>query len=272
MIPLPPIQDPLPEMEIALKTVIQAGEAILDIYKTNFNTDVKSDDSPITEADLKSNQIIRNLLGKSNIPILSEEDKDDKSRLAYSKLWVVDPLDGTSDFVNKTGEFTVMIGLVKDKMPILGIINWPVNNTIFIAQKGGGAFRFSNGSWESIRVSQVNRLENCKALGSRNHLSNEEKEFFNDLGIREFTSLGSSLKVGKISSGEAEIYFTSTNKIKEWDTCASYCIILEAGGNMTDIFGKPLFYNNENVNHENGILVTNGLVHDMIVKKYKKLD
>ena len=99
-------------------------------------------------------------------------------------------------------------------------------------------------------------------MGSRHHLSEKEKAFIEKLGISDFTSIGSSLKVGKISSGEAEAYITTTNKMKEWDSAAAYCIILEAGGKMTDMSGNDLTYNNKNVYHENGILATNGLVHD----------
>lgn len=96
--------------------------------------------------------------------------------------------------------------------------------------------------------------------------------FIKKLGIKDFTSIGSSLKVGKISSGEAEAYITTTNKMKEWDSAASYCLISEAGGKMTDMSGNDITYNNKIVNHQNGILVTNGLIHDKIVEEFKKLD
>jgi 3'(2'), 5'-bisphosphate nucleotidase len=95
--------------------------------------------------------------------------------------------------------------------------------------------------------------------------------FIKKLGIKDFTSIGSSLKVGKISSGEADAYITTTNKMKEWDSAASYCLVSEAGGKMTDMAGNDITYNNKIVNHQNGILVTNGLIHDKIVKEFKKL-
>ncbi|PIW35751.1 MAG: 3'(2'),5'-bisphosphate nucleotidase CysQ, partial [Nitrosopumilales archaeon CG15_BIG_FIL_POST_REV_8_21_14_020_33_23] len=183
-----------------------------------------------------------------------------------------DPLDGTSDFIDKTGEFTVMIALIKNKKPIIGVIGWPTEKTIFAAQKGCGAFKFSNGKWKEISVTKISDLSKCKVVGSRHHLSEKEKMFIKKLGIKEFTSIGSSLKVGKISSGEAEAYITTTNKMKEWDSAASYCLISEAGGKMTDMSGNDITYNNKIVNHENGILVTNGLIHDKIVKEFKKLD
>ena len=121
-------------------------------------------------------------------------------------------------------------------------------------------------------MTKISELSKCKAVGSRHHLSDKEKMFIEKLGIENFTSIGSSLKVGKISSGEAEAYITTTNKMKEWDSAASYCIISEAGGKMTDMLGNDLTYNNQIVNHQNGILVTNGLIHNKILEEFKKLE
>ena len=211
------------------------------------------------------------MLAKTGFYILSEEDKDNEKRLEEKKIWVIDPLDGTTDFVNRTGEFTVMIALVENKKPVLGIIYWPTEKTLFLAQKDFGAWKFSNNSWTKISVSAISELEKCRAVGSRHHLSENEKSLLKKLQISDFTSIGSSLKVGKISSGLADVYLTTTDKMKEWDTCASYCIISEAGGKMTDMQGNDMSYNNKIINHQNGILVTNGLVHDIIVKEFKKL-
>jgi 3'(2'), 5'-bisphosphate nucleotidase len=125
-----PIVDRFLELDIALQAVTEAGNAILDIYGRKYETSTKHDDSPITEADLKSNEIIKRILSKTNHQILSEEDTDDQSRLLQDVIWIVDPLDGTSDFIDQTGEFTVMIALVKNKKPILGVIGWPTEKTI----------------------------------------------------------------------------------------------------------------------------------------------
>ena len=266
-----PISDKIPELDIAIKAAIEAGNAILEIYQKDYKTSTKNDNSPITDADLKSNEVIKEILSQTKHWILSEEDKDDLDRLSQEIIWIVDPLDGTSDFIDKTGEFTVMISLIKNKKPILGVIGWPTENTLFVAQKGSGAFRFSNEKWEKISVTKISEVPKCRTVGSRHHLSDKEKSFIKKLGIEDFTSIGSSLKVGKISSGEAEAYITTTNKMKEWDSAASYCIISEAGGKMTDMLGNDITYNNKDVYHQNGILVTNGLVHSKIVEEFKKL-
>ena len=267
-----PISKKIPELDIAIKAAQEASSVILDIYQKDYNTFTKTDDSPVTDADLKSNKKINEILSDTKYSILSEEDVDDQSRLSKDMIWIVDPLDGTSDFIDKTGEFTVMIALIQNKKPILGVIAWPTEKILFVAQKNCGAFRYSNDKWDKISVTKIENLSECRTIGSRHHLSDKEKKFIKKLGVKDFTSIGSSLKVGKISSGEAEAYITTTNKMKEWDTAASYCIITEAGGKMTDMSGNQITYNNKNVYHQNGILVTNGLIHDKIVKEFKKLE
>ena len=267
-----PISNKIPELDVAIEAAVEAGKAILEIYKGEIKEFTKNDDSPITEADLKSNEIIKKYLSKTSHQILSEEDTDNLERLTKETIWIVDPLDGTSDFIDRTGEFTIMIALVKNKKPILGIIGWPTEKTLFVAQKNEGALKYSNEEWSKISVTAESDIIKCRAVGSRHHLSDREKSFIKKLGIEDFTSIGSSLKVGKISSGEAEAYITTTNKMKEWDSAASYCIVTEAGGKMTDMFGNEITYNNEDVFHKNGILVTNGLVHNKIVEEFKKLE
>ena len=267
-----PISGKMPELDIAIKAANKAAEAVLEIYRGDFEVSKKSDDSPITKADLKSNEIIKKFLLQTGHAILSEEDNDDLGRLSRETVWIVDPLDGTSDFIDKTGEFTIMIALIQNKKPVLGVIAWPTDGTLFVAQKGGGAYRYSGDIWRRMSVTKTDQLSKCRIVGSRHHLSERERLFIKDLGITDFTSMGSSLKVGKISSGEAEAYITTTNKMKEWDSAASYCIVSEAGGKMTDMLGNDITYNNEDVHHQNGILVTNGLIHEKIVAEFKKLD
>ncbi len=258
-----------PELELAIKASINAGNAIMDIYRGKFNTSTKSDGSPVTEADLKSNKVIRSMLSNTPYRILSEEDADNKERLKEQTIWIVDPLDGTTDFVEKTDEFTVMIALVKNKRPVLGVINCPAEEIVFAAQAGRGAFTYFDGQWREMTVSDISDMTKCRTVCSRHHFSERDKNFVMQLGIKRFTQVGSSLKVGRISVGDADAYIATTNKMKEWDTAASHCIIHEAGGRMTDMLGCNIFYNNPTVTHQNGILVTNGLIHDQIVDEFR---
>ena len=265
-----PITNPFPETHLAIQAALEAGKTVMNVYNQEFSSTLKNDNEPLTEADITSNQIIQKIISDSGYPILSEESVDDKKRLDSKKIWIIDPLDGTSDFIKKTGEFTIMISLVEDHIPILGVIFWPTKSILYLAQKGQGAFKSDNGAWSKLSVSKISELENCRAVGSRYHISEIEKNLIKRLNISQFTSKGSSLKVADISSGNAELYFTTTNKIKQWDTCASYCLITEAGGKMTDMFGNDIKYNTDKLNHENGILVSNGLIHDQIIRIYRE--
>jgi len=272
-----PISSKVSGIESIIDTVIEAGERVREIYESDFEVSKKDDNSPITKADLESNKIIRAALEKTGIPILSEEDADDKSRLSSDKIWIVDPLDGTTDFVNRTGEFTIMVGLVENHVPVMGLIYWPTKQKLYYAERGMGAFCSHSDTveecvWEVISVRETQNLEDCLALVSRHHLSDREKKILDHLKITHTASIGSSLKVTEISSGMADVYLTTTNKMKQWDTCASFCIISEAGGKITDVAGNELVYNTDIVNHENGLLVTNGFVHNEVVSKISDLE
>ena len=267
-----PYESKIPNLENLMDAVVLAGEKIREIYETDFEVKKKEDNSPITKADLESNKILRATLEKTGIPILSEESDDDKTRLESEKVWIVDPLDGTQDFVNKTGEFTILVGLVENHIPVMGLVYLPIKKILYLAERGIGAYCYDLQKWEQISVREVIDLKNCLALVSRHHLSGKEKEILDHLEITNTSTIGSTLKVMEISSGRADIYLTTTNKMSQWDTCASNCIISEAGGRMTDISGNELFYNTEAVKHENGLLVTNGFVHEKAVSKITKLD
>ena len=266
----PPFSNILPETNLAIEAAMKAGKAVIEVYKNNFSYQVKDDNSPITEADIKSNGIIQEVLSTTNIPILSEESIDNLIRLKHEKIWIIDPLDGTSDFIEKTGEFTIMISLVQSSKPILGVIYWPTEDKLYVAQKNKGAYELFSGHWKKLNVNNISNLEKCHAVISRHHLSESDKKFIKKLNLLEFNQKGSSLKVLDICSGEAEVYLTTTNKIKQWDTCASHCLISESGGKITSMYGEDLEFNTELINHENGLLVTNGLIHNKIVKKYSE--
>ena len=266
-----PFTNPIPETKLAIDAALKASDAVMKIYNQDFLILQKEDRSPITEADIMSNEIIENTLSASGHPILSEESTDRiEKRLGCKKIWIIDPLDGTTDFVNKTGEFTIMIALVVDNYPVMGVICHPFEKKLYVSQKGQGAYCYYKEKWMRLKVSKTSILSQCRAVGSRFHQSQHERNFLKTLGVLEFTSRGSSLKVLDICCARAEFYFTTTNKINQWDTCASSCLVAEAGGNMTDMLGKPLEYNTKIVNHQNGILVSNKAIHEELVQKYSE--
>ena len=267
-----PFIKPLPEVEIAINAALKAGKEILKMYTLDFKINYKGINDPVTEADMKSNDIITAMLNITGFPILSEEGSDKKSYLGHDCFWIVDPLDGTKNFIGKDGQFSVMIGLVKDCLVVLGIVYQPTTGDLFMAQKGSGAYEKTADGWKKLMVNNENLIEDCTAVMSKNHISDRDLNILKDLHVSKITHKGSGgLKVGEICRGNADIYFNSSNKQKLWDTCASYCIISEAGGKMTDMLGNPFDYCSEKLVHENGVLVTNFKFHDLIVKKHSML-
>jgi 3'(2'), 5'-bisphosphate nucleotidase len=262
-----------PETVLALRAAKEAGEVILGVYKSKIRAEFKNDFEPVTKADIESNKVIEKILSHTKFPILSEEGDEDLKRLKHRTLWIVDPLDGTVDFIRRTGEFSVMLALVDNHKPVMGIIYQPTENIIYLAEKGRGAHKFNGETWERVAV----RPESSKSqirlrvITSRSHLSEEEQRFLGTLSLGRVTQKGScGLKVGEVASGNADLYFTTTGKIKQWDTAAAYCLIHEAGGKMTDMLGGALVYNTEHVNHASGILATRGDIHEQIVGRYKQ--
>src|SRR3972149_421832 len=151
-----PFSNPIPETKLAINAALKAGDAVMKIYNQDFLILQKEDMSPITEADIMSNEIIKNTLSASGHLILSEESIDRiEKRLGCKKIWIIDPLDGTTDFVNKTGEFTIMIALVVDNYPVMGVICHPFEKKLYVAQKGQGAYCFYNKKWVRLKVSKT---------------------------------------------------------------------------------------------------------------------
>ena len=266
-----PFSSKIPNLDGIIDAIIQAGEKIREVYETDFEVIKKEDDSPVTKADLESNKIIKSVLKKTGIPILSEEDEDDKSRLDSEKVWIVDPLDGTQDFVNRTGEFTVLVGLVENHVPVMGLVYLPTQKILYYGEKGLGAFCYDSEKWEKISCRDTREVKDGLALVSRHHLSDKEKQLLEHLQISKTAQIGSTLKVMEISSGRADIYLTTTTRMHQWDTAASWCVISEAGGKMTALLGNVLVYNTDNVFHLNGLLATNGFVHEKIVSNISEL-
>lgn len=266
-----PVENASPYTDAAIRAAQAGGEAIMDVYGSVRSYQTKDDDSPVTEADLRSNDAIKSVLSGTGLPILSEEDTDSGERLAAETVWIVDPLDGTSDFIDRTGEFTVMVALVTGGRPVVGVIGWPAGDTLYVAQAGDGSWMRDAAGWARMEVSRTAETSGCTAVTSRHHLTEREGGFLESLGVRDRRALGSSLKVAQIGSGRADIYITFTDRMKEWDTAASHCIIHEAGGRMTDVSGNELSYNRPDVYHRNGILVTNGTVHDRILAELGRL-
>lgn len=235
--------------EIALK----AGEVIMDIYQKDFAVDYKDDKSPLTEADLKSNEIICSKLEElyPTIPIMSEENKEVAydERKAWEYYWCIDPIDGTKEFIKKNGEFTVNIALIHKNTPVLGVVYAPALGDMYSAKKGEGAFK--NGQKLPLQVNDTPE-KSLHVVASKSHLSEETQAFIDEVAKStesiEQVSKGSSLKLVMVAEGSADIY-PRLAPTMEWDTGAADAIVRESG-KMTyqyDTDLQPVVYNKENL-------------------------
>jgi 3'(2'), 5'-bisphosphate nucleotidase len=223
-----------------------ASKAIMSIYdKEDINIVNKEDGSPVTEADLQSNSIIYQGLTdiELNIPILSEEQKTEVD-LSIDTFWLVDPLDGTKEFINRNGEFTVNIALIHNKTPVLGLVQAPALNDIYLGISGGGAFKLKDGIKLPIITDQISK-DLCRIIVSRSHQSLKETRFIRMAGRNfkkvELHRAGSSLKLCRVAEGSADIY-PRLGPTFQWDIAAGQAVLESAGGNVIDLEGHQLDY------------------------------
>jgi 3'(2'), 5'-bisphosphate nucleotidase len=248
----------------AIKAALRAGNEIIEVYNSNdFATEYKTDQSPLTLADKKAHIAIVNQISECNIPILSEEGKtiafDERKK--WDTFWLVDPLDGTKEFVKKNGEFTVNIALIEKQQPIMGVIYVPVKHELYIGIVGEGAWLVTNTSPQTsleyiIGNAQklplhASQADTCRVVGSRSHMSDETMVFIEKLKQSysniEMVSMGSSLKICLVAQGSADIY-PRFGPTMEWDTAAGHAIALAAGKKVTlSDEQTPLTYNKENL-------------------------
>lgn len=253
-------------LKIAISAALEAAKEILKIYRSDdFEVQLKSDDSPLTKADLVSHQLIESYLKPTNIPILSEEGKDISfnERKDWNKLWIVDPIDGTKEFIQRNGEFTVNIALIENHIPILGVVYAPVLNQLYFSSKKLGSFKLSvdltdydveNFIDSSVKLPLIREDKTYTIVASRSHLSKETLDFIEgikkDKGDVHLISKGSSLKLCLVAEGSADCYprFAPT---MEWDTAAGQAICEHAGFRVIDwvtqqnlLYNRPKLLNN----------------------------
>jgi len=253
------------ELVLAVKASIEAGNVIMEIYDSaDFETEFKKDDSPLTRADLESNKVIMSYLTKTDIPIISEEKKnlDYSERKNWDVCWMVDPLDGTKEFIKRNGEFTVNIALIKNGTPILGVIYVPVTQELYYANvEEGKSFKIVVGNAKELPENifgEENQMTargdsdgKTKVVGSRSHMNEQTENFIEQLKKEgnnvEIVSKGSSLKFCIVAEGEADIY-PRVAPTMEWDTAAGHAICTAIGLKVTNWeTGEDLAYNKENL-------------------------
>ena len=255
-------------INIAIKAAVDAGDAILEIYAQDFEVEFKADESPLTSADKAAHNIIVQALETTPYPVLSEESGEItyEERKSWTTYWLVDPLDGTKEFIKKNGEFTVNIALITDGVPVLGVVYVPVEHTLYFGDCKG-AFKGVQGEhFQALEelleklpeVETFQRLEvsgtpgqPLRVVASKSHCNEETREFIAGLektyGMSELVSRGSSLKLCMVAEGSADIY-PRIAPTMEWDTAAAHAVVMAAGGTVV-VYGttNALIYNKENL-------------------------
>ena len=240
--------------EIALS----AGNIIMQFYNDQFSIKTKSDGSPVTAADQAAEDYIIPALTRltPEIPIIAEESvaMGHTPNVNDGTFWLVDPLDGTKEFINRNGDFTVNIGLIESGIPTLGIVSTPVDNCVWAGSLKGGAFKYKDGIRQKIGVRKANN-QKITVVASRSHRSPELEDFISKLKVERSISRGSSLKFCLIAEGDADIY-PRTGPTMEWDTAAGHAVLIAAGGNMTNFDGTQFRY--AKPDFLNGWFIANG--------------
>jgi len=199
--------------------------------------------------------------------ILCEEEPDDLTRLQSSQVWMIDPMDGTREFIEHRGEFAVQIGLVVNGTPVVGVVYQPTLNKLYYAAAGFGAFLQAGGSTTPLHVSPEEVASRLIIVESRSHRSTRVQAIRQRMRIKESILTGSvGLKVGIVCEGRAHVYVHTGSRTHLWDTCGPEAILREAGGRMTDVQNAPLRYDTSETRNMHGIVVTNGVIHDRIVQ------
>lgn len=247
----------------------EAADKAMDVYEENFDVEYKKDDrnSPLTEADRQANRIITAGLEEltPEIPIISEENEKNKKyavRMDFDRFWLVDPLDGTKEFVNKNGEFTINIGLVDNGVPVAGVVVAPVPDLTYRTD-GVKTTVTEDGVSRSLSTSSTRSPGEATLLHSRSHSGEKMETLLDEVSFGESRPRGSSLKICKIAEGKADVY-VRFRPTWEWDTAAADAILRMAGGKFTEPGGNTLTYNTESLKNDRGLLVTNGPLHEEV--------
>lgn len=249
-----------------------AGRVVLEVYARDaFSVDYKAAGDPVTAADRRANALLVERLGDTfpGIPIVAEESV----AAAYEgfreaeRILFVDPLDGTREFVDRNGEFAVMIGLVEGSRAVAGVVHAPVAGLTWAGTVGVGAWEVDRPSrWSAIRVSPLDTLAGARVVASRSHRGPRLARALAGLSPRLMRAMGSAgLKGAEVARGGADLYVDTGSKTKRWDACAVDALVTAAGGRVSDVTGMPIDYRGRSLANEHGLVATNGLLHEAVL-------
>jgi 3'(2'), 5'-bisphosphate nucleotidase len=267
------------EIKVATELARQAGAVLLEHYNSPFMVEQKinaqNEFEEVTAADREANELIVSRLQKEfpDDGILAEESVDNADRLDKDRVWLIDPMDGTKNFINRDGDFAVQIGLAVGGESVLGVVYQPVRRVLYRAARNEGAW-IEAGDEPAARlsVSNLTRPNEMILASSRSHRGPRMERVVSAFGFKDETRRGSvGVKIGLIAERHADLYLHLSPSTKQWDTCGPEAILAEAGGRLTDLFGQPLRYNGLRVENRNGIVATNGAAHEMVIENLRPL-
>jgi len=258
------------EIAVAKRLAREAGRVILDHYRRGTRVEFKGRGTadPVTQADRDANHLIVEGLAQAfpSDAVLAEESTPSADRHAHRRLWCVDPLDGTREFIEHNGQFVVMIGLAVDGEAVMGVVYQPTEDVLWWGAEGQ-AFAERGERVISLSPSRRGEAREARIVVSRSHRSATVTKVAAALGIPHEDPLGSvGLKVARVAAAEADVYLSMSTSTREWDACAPEALLRAAGGRMTDVTGDPLRYNKEDISTPRGLLATNGALHAQVVE------
>ena len=258
------------ELAVAEAVALEAAGLVRGYHGTDFAVDRKAGNEPVTEADRAANTLIVDRLAAAfpGDAILSEEIPDDGARMGQARVWMVDPIDGTSDFIAGDTGFVVMIGLAVAGRPLVGAVAHPLSGRVYGGVVGEGAWRTDpDGARAPLKTSTLAAPPGIRLVASKTHRTPRVDAVKRALGITDEMNVGSvGLKIGLVSEAARDLYVYTGGRTKIWDTCGPEAILLGAGGRMTDLDGKPLVYDRPDLYNRRGIVASNGPLHDFVIQ------
>jgi len=267
------------EIEVATELARAAGAVLLSHYHSPFLVEQKvnalQELEEVTAADREANELIVTRLRKEfpDDGILAEESTDNDERLKKDRVWLIDPMDGTKNFIQRDGDFAVQIGLAVGGETVAGVVFQPTRDLLYRAARGGGAWmEDAHQSITRMNVSSRTQPKDMVLASSRSHRSPRMERVVSAFGFKDETRRGSvGVKMGLIAEQKADLYLHLSPSTKQWDTSAPEIILTEAGGTVTDLFGQPLRYNGVRIDNQNGVVATNGAAHVLVIENLAPL-
>ena len=248
-------------VESLIDNFLEAGDLALQLRQEGLTKKIKSDNTPVSNGDLEVNKLILNKISEvtPDIPMISEETSDNKSNLNLKNFWLIDPIDGTYDYVNNLEEFTINAGLIIDNKPVAGLINAPAKKRMFYSYDKGKAFEFTNGKTINLSNKPFKRSENLKFISYSTKIKPEIQKIYDELGVQENIRMKSSLKFCVVAAGEYDGYVAEP-RAYEWDIAAGHAILEHSGGSVTNFEGNEVLYGKKDLKNPSLILKSKNIL------------